>query len=88
MTERLAEAKKEFEKAIELDKNYVAPRLQLGYCICKMGMQSMSPSMMNDADAVLEETIRLFPDCPDAWSLHGQVSYFFYFSLFLHPVRI
>eukprot|EP00111_Clytia_hemisphaerica_P011292 TCONS_00033062-protein len=73
LTERLQEGRNEFEKTIELDKNFVAPRLQLGYCICKQAMQAMSPTMMKEADAVLEETTRLFPNCPEAWSLHGQL---------------
>lgn len=38
-------------------------------------MQSMSPSMMNDADAILKEATTLFPECPEAWSLHGQVGF-------------
>lgn len=73
LTERLDEAKKEFETAISLDPKFVAPRLQLGYCVCKLAMQAMSMSMMNEANKILEETTKLFPQCAEAWSLYGQL---------------
>ncbi|XP_057302474.1 mitochondrial import receptor subunit TOM70-like [Hydractinia symbiolongicarpus] len=73
LTERLSEGQKEFEKAMSLDPNFVAPRIQLGYCLCKIAMQMMSPSMLKEANAVLEETIKHFPNCAEAWSLYGQL---------------
>ena len=36
-------------------------------------MQLMSPTFMKEANAVLEETTQLFPECAEAWSLYGQV---------------
>lgn len=73
LTERLSESKSDFEKSIDLDSNFVAPRLQLAYAISKIGMQSMSPSMMNESLKVLEEASVIFPLCPEVWSLQGQL---------------
>lgn len=73
LTERLEEARKEFERAIALDGKFVAPRLQLGYCLCKIAMQTMQPSLMREANQMLEKATELFPECPEAWSLYGQV---------------
>lgn len=73
LTERLDEAKKDFQKAIGLDDKFVAPRIQLGYCLCKIAMQMMSPAIMKEANDTLDETTQLFPDCHEAWSLYGQL---------------
>eukprot|EP00794_Sanderia_malayensis_P011323 gene11323-12509_t len=73
LTEKLDDAKKDFEKAISCDENFVPPRLQLGYCICKMAMQMYSPTMMQDANQLLQETTVKFPDYAEAWSLFGQL---------------
>jgi len=60
-------------KSIELDSSFVAPRIQLGYCLCKIAMQMMSPAIMKEANEVLDETTRLFPNSTEAWSLYGQL---------------
>jgi len=73
LTERLNEAQADFEKAISLDPKFVAPRLQLGYCLCKKAMQMMQPSMMQEANKMMQETTELFPESPEAWSLYGQL---------------
>ena len=73
LTDRLDEGKSEFERAIELDDQFIAPRLQLGYCLCKIAMQRMQPSLMQEANKLLEEATKLFPNSPEAWSLYGQV---------------
>ena len=33
----------------------------------------MQPSLIQDANRMLEETTELFPDSAEAWSLYGQV---------------
>eukprot|EP00112_Aurelia_sp_Birch-Aquarium-sp1_P019535 Seg4844.2 transcript_id=Seg4844.2/GoldUCD/mRNA.D3Y31 product="Mitochondrial import receptor subunit TOM70" protein_id=Seg4844.2/GoldUCD/D3Y31 len=73
LTEKLDAAKKDFEKAIACNENFVAPRLQLGYCLCKLAMQSFSPGMMQDANKLLDETTKRFPNSGEAWSLFGQL---------------
>lgn len=73
LTERLEEAKKDFEKAMSLDATFVAPRIQLGYCLCKIAMTNMSPSIMKEANDILDETTQLFPNSTEAWSLYGQL---------------
>ena len=73
LTEKLDDAKKDFEKAIAYNENFVAPRLQLGYCLCKLAMQAFSPGMMQDANKLLDETTKKFPNSGEAWSLFGQV---------------
>jgi len=73
LTERLEDAKKDFDKAMSLDPTFVAPRIQLGYCLCKIAMQNMSPSIMKEANDILDETTRLFPNSTEAWSLYGQL---------------
>jgi len=73
LTERLSDAKKDFQRAIDLDPEFVAPRLQLGYCMCKLAIQMQSPSIMQEANATLEETTKKFPKSPEAWSLYGQL---------------
>ncbi len=40
-----------------------------------MAMQMFSPSMMQDANQLLEETTVKFPDYAEAWSLYGQVGF-------------
>jgi len=71
--DRDEEATKEFRKAISLDSSYIPPRIQLGYCLCKIAMQKMSTSVMKLANEVLEETIRLFPNSSEAFSMYGQL---------------
>lgn len=73
LTERLRDAQKDFEKSISLDSKFIAPRLQLGYCLCKIAMQMMQPSLLEEANKILEETTELFPKSPEAWSLYGQL---------------
>jgi len=73
LTERLEEAKLEFQKSMSLDNQFVAPRCHLGFCLSKMAMQSMSPSKMHEANQILEETTKQFPKSPEAWSLYGQL---------------
>jgi len=72
-TERLEEAKVEFNQAISLDSSYIAPRIQLGQCLFKIAMQSMSPSIMKEANDTLEETTRLFPESSHTYSIYGQL---------------
>ncbi|XP_065055601.1 mitochondrial import receptor subunit TOM70-like [Rhopilema esculentum] len=73
LTEKLEEAKKDFEKAIALNESFVAPRLQLGYCLCKLAMKMFSAGMMQDANKLLEQTTKKFPESAEAWSLYGQL---------------
>ncbi len=40
-----------------------------------MAMQMFSPTMMQDANQLLEETTKKFPESAEAWSLFGQVIY-------------
>jgi len=67
------EAAIEYRKAISLDASYIQPRIQLGYCLCKVAMQRMSTSTMKEANDILEETCRLFPHSSDAFSMYGQL---------------
>jgi len=73
LTDRLEEAKLDFKKAMSLDANFIAPRIQLGYCLCKIAMQMMSPQIMKEANQILDETTRIFPNSTEAWSLYGQL---------------
>lgn len=73
LTEQLDKAKQDFEKAISCNENFIPPRLQLGYCICKMAMLMYSPSLMQDANKLLEDVTVKFPDSAEAWSLFGQL---------------
>lgn len=73
LTDRLEEAKQDFQKAMSVDSQFVAPRIQLGYCLCKIAMQAMSPSIMKEANDILDETTQLFPKSTEAWSLYGQL---------------
>ena len=83
----MSDAKKDFQRAIDLDPEFVAPRLQLGYCMCKLAIQMQSPSIMQEANATLEETTKKFPKSPEAWSLYGQVRFVFRFVSLCHSQK-
>ena len=76
---RRNEAMTDFKKAIELDPSFVAPRIHLGHCISYLAKHAQSSGdddwvhMQREANNVLEETVRLFPENYNALSMYGQM---------------
>ncbi|XP_031555205.1 mitochondrial import receptor subunit TOM70-like [Actinia tenebrosa] len=72
LSERLNEAKADFETCIELNPSFIQAKVQLAYCKYKTAQISQSPMMAKSAMEEFEKISSENPDCPDALSLHAQ----------------
>lgn len=73
MTEKLTEAKEDFEKCISLNDSFVPAKIQLAYCIYKSAIISHALILAKGAIDMMEQVVEKHPDSPDAISLYAQV---------------
>ena len=73
LSERLTEAKEDFEKSISLNENFIPAKIQLAYCIYKSAALQQSPILAQGALEMLRKTVQDYPDSADAHSLFAQV---------------
>ena len=73
LSERLTQAKEDFEKCISLNDTFIPARIQLAYCIYKSAALQQSPILAHGAVEMLQKTVENYPDSADAHSLFAQV---------------
>ena len=73
LTEKLTEAKEDFEKSISLNPSFVPAKIQLAYCIYKSALIAQAPILAQGAVEMMEKVVESHPDSPDAISLYAQV---------------
>lgn len=73
LSEKLTEAKEDFEKCISLNDSFVPAKIQLAYCIYKSAALQQSPILAQGAVEMLQKTVEKYPDSADAHSLFAQV---------------
>ena len=73
MSEKLTEAKEDFEKCISLNDTFIPAKIQLAYCIYKSAAIQQSPLLAQGAVEMLQKTVEKYPDSADAHSLFAQV---------------
>lgn len=73
MTERLEEARVDFEKCIKLNPDFVQAKIQLAYCTYKKAQIIQSPVLARGAMEEFEKISKENPTCPDALGLYAQV---------------
>lgn len=74
MSEKLTEAKEDFEKCISLNDSFIPAKIQLAYSIYKSAALQQSPILAQGAVEMLQKTVEKYPDSADAHSLFAQVS--------------
>ncbi|KXJ11106.1 mitochondrial import receptor subunit TOM70 [Exaiptasia diaphana] len=72
LTEKLEDARLDFEKCIELNPDFVQAKIQLAYCIYKKAQIMQSPTLARGAMEEFERISKDHPDSPDALGLHAQ----------------
>lgn len=73
LSEKLHEAKEDFEKCISLNDSFIPARIQLAYCIYKSAALQQSPMLAHGAVDMLQKTVEKYPESADAHSLYAQV---------------
>ncbi|KAL9964039.1 hypothetical protein ACROYT_G027613 [Oculina patagonica] len=73
LSEKLQEAKEDFEKCISLNDSFIPAKIQLAYCIYKSAALQQSPILAHGAVDMLQKTVDKYPDSADAHSLFAQV---------------
>ena len=73
LSEKLHEAKEDFEKCISLNDGFIPARIQLAYCIYKSAALQQSPILAQGAMDMLQKTVEKYPESADAHSLFAQV---------------
>lgn len=74
LSEKLTEAKEDFEKCISLNDRFIPAKIQLAYCIYKSAALQQSPILAQGAVEMLQRTVEKYPDSADAHSLYAQVN--------------
>ena len=74
LSEKLTEAKEDFEKCITLNDSFIPAKIQLAYCIYKSAALQQSPLLAQGAVEMLQKTVEKYPDSADAHSLYAQVN--------------
>lgn len=74
LSEKLTEAKEDFEKCISLNNSFIPAKIQLAYSIYKSAALQQSPILAQGAVEMLQKTVEKYPDSADAHSLFAQVS--------------
>ncbi|KAK3744769.1 hypothetical protein QZH41_013302 [Actinostola sp. cb2023] len=72
MTERLDDAREDFQKCLELNPNFIQAKIQLAYCIYKKAQLMQSSVLAKGAMDEFERISKEHPDSPDALGLHAQ----------------
>ena len=73
MTDKLTEAKEDFERCVELDDSFVPAKVQLAFCIYKTAMMQQSTILLQGAKRMFDDIIAKHPNSGDAFSLFAQV---------------
>ncbi|PFX33618.1 mitochondrial import receptor subunit TOM70-like [Stylophora pistillata] len=73
LSEKLVEAKEDFEKCISLNDSFIPAKIQLAYCIYKSAALQQSPILAHGALDMLQKTVETYPESADAHSLYAQV---------------
>lgn len=73
LSEKLDEAKEDFEKCISLNDSFIPAKIQLAYCIYKSAALQQSPILAHGALDMLQKTVETYPESADAHSLYAQV---------------
>ncbi|KAJ7378009.1 Mitochondrial import receptor subunit TOM70 [Desmophyllum pertusum] len=73
LSEKLHEAKEDFEKCINLNDSFIPAKIQLAYCIYKSAALQQSPILAHGAVEMLQKTVEKYPESGDAHSLYAQV---------------
>lgn len=74
MSEKLTEAKEDFEKCISLNDSFIPAKIQLAYSIYKSAALQQALILAQGAVEMLQKTVEKYPDSADAHSLFAQVS--------------
>ena len=74
LTEKLSEAKDDFEKCMEINPTFVPAKVQLAFCIYKTAMTQQSVLLVQGAKRMFTDIITNHPKHADAYSLFAQVN--------------
>lgn len=74
LTDKLTEAKEDFERCVELDDSFVPAKVQLAFCIYKTAMMQQSTILLQGAKRMFDDIIAKHPNSGDAFSLFAQLN--------------
>ncbi|XP_028401862.1 mitochondrial import receptor subunit TOM70-like [Dendronephthya gigantea] len=74
LTDKLPEAKEDFERCVEINPSFVSAKVQLAFCIYKTAMTQQSTLLLQGAKRMFNDIIASHPTHADAYSLFAQLN--------------